>query len=168
MTSILLQGGCLCGAIRFECRAEPITAVFCHCRTCQKFHAAPYAACAMMPEGTIAVVSGEPARYEVVGDSGAVVFREFCSSCGTQLFSGSSLYPQSKTVKIAALDDPAAIHPIAHLHTQNRIPWACIEDGLPRFLRQVESMDDLVQLWVERTPSAAQQGVAADAAPRRG
>jgi len=106
-----LRGGCLCGAIRFECRADPITAVFCHCRACQKFHAAPYAACAMMPEGAIVVVSGDPARYEVVGDSGAIVFREFCGRCGTQLFSGSSGHPQSKTVKIASLDDPSAIHP---------------------------------------------------------
>lgn len=153
-----LHGGCLCGAIRFECPAEPITAVFCHCRTCQKFHAAPYAACAMMPEGTIAVVSGEPARYEVLGDSGAVVFREFCSRCGTQLFSGSSAYPQSRTVKIASLDDPAAIHPIAHLHTEKRIPWACIEDGLPRYLKQVESVADLEQFWAERSAGDASDG----------
>lgn len=160
--SSLLRGGCLCGAIRFECRADPITAVFCHCRTCQRFHAAPYAACAMMPEGAIAVVSGNPARYEVVGDSGAVVFREFCRRCGTQLFSGSSAYPQSKTVKIASLDDPAAIHPIAHLHTENRIPWACIEDGLPRYLKQVGSVVELEQLWAERCTGVAQQRHTAD------
>jgi hypothetical protein len=156
-----LQGGCLCGAIRFECRAEPITAVFCHCRTCQKFHAAPYAACAMMPEGTITLLSGEPVRYDAIGDSGAVVFREFCGRCGTQLFSGSSAFPQSKTVKIAALDDPAAISPIAHLHTESRIPWACIDDGLPRYSKQVQQLDDLERFWAEGGGSAAQQGAAA-------
>ena len=148
--STVLRGGCLCGAIRFECRKEPMTAIFCHCRTCQKFHSAPYAACALMPQGAIVVLSGEPVRYEVIGDSGAVVFREFCGRCGTQLFSGSSSFPHSKTVKIATLDDPAAISPVAHLHTENRIPWACIDDGLPRYLKQEQGVDDLVRLWTEQ------------------
>jgi hypothetical protein len=157
-----LQGGCLCGAIRFECRAEPITAVFCHCRTCQKFHAAPYAACALMPQGAIVVLSGEPMRYDAIGDSGAVVFREFCGQCGTQLFSGSSGFSQSKSVKIAALDDPAAIAPIAHVYTEHRIPWSCIDDGLPRYAKGVQQLVDLESLWVERRQGAAQHGAAAD------
>jgi hypothetical protein len=153
--SFPLHGGCLCGATRFECRAEPITVVFCHCRTCQKFHAAPYAASAMMPAGSVAIVSGEPVRYDVTGDSGAVVFREFCGHCGTQLFAGSAAFPQSKTVKIAALDNPESISPIAHMHTENRIPWACIDDGLPRYLKQVQELADLERLWAGRRAGAA-------------
>lgn len=157
-----LHGGCLCGAIRFECRAEPVSAVICHCRTCQKFHAAPYAACALMPQDTIAVVVGKPLRYDAVGDNGAVVFREFCGRCGTQLFSGSAAFPQSRTVKIAALDDPGAISPVAHVYTESRIPWACIDDGLPRFSRGVQELAELERLWAERRARAAQQGAAAD------
>ena len=153
-----LRGGCLCGAIRFECHADPISAVFCHCRTCQKFHAAPYAACALMLQGAIAIVLGEPLRYDAVGDNGAVVFREFCGRCGTQLFSGSATYPESKTVKIAALDNPAAISPIAHVYTESRVPWACIDDGLPRFSRGVREFAELERLWAERRSGAAQQG----------
>jgi hypothetical protein len=160
--SFPLHGGCLCGATRFECRAEPITAVLCHCRTCQKFHAAPYAACAMMPQGSIVVVAGEPVRFDAIGDTGAVVFREFCGRCGTQLFSGSSAFSLSKTVKVAALDNPAAIPPVAHLHTENRIPWACISDGLPRYVKQVQELTDLERLWAEGGAGAAQQGAAAD------
>jgi hypothetical protein len=115
-----------------------------------------------MPQGSIAVVSGEPVRYDTIGDSGAVVSREFCGRCGTPLFSGSSAFPQSKTVKIAALDNPPAISPIAHMHTENRIPWACIDDGLPRYLKQVQQLTDLERLWAERSAGAAQQGTATD------
>jgi hypothetical protein len=29
-------GGCMCCAIRYECLAEPIVMVHCHCRDCQR------------------------------------------------------------------------------------------------------------------------------------
>jgi len=149
-----LRGGCLCGAIRYECRAAPISAVFCHCRTCQKFHAAPYAACARVPAGAVTVVSGEPRRHTVVGDGGAAVFREFCGDCGTQLFSGSEAFSESKTIKIATLDDPASVAPVAHVWTEKAIPWARFDDGLPRHPRQIE-WADLERLWAERPDRGA-------------
>ncbi len=32
---IPFTGGCVCGAIRYECSAEPIMMFKCHCRDCQ-------------------------------------------------------------------------------------------------------------------------------------
>jgi hypothetical protein len=147
--SSLLRGGCLCGAIRFECRGAPVFAAFCHCRHCQKAHAAPYSAAVLMAPGSIALVSGEPRRYTAVADNGASTFREFCGQCGTHLFSGGEAFPQFKTIKIATLDDPEAISPIAHMWTENLIQWARIADGLPHFPKQAE-LADLKRLWEER------------------
>ena len=147
--SASLSGGCLCGAIRFECRGEPVSAVICHCLDCQKAHSAPYAACALMPPGTLALLSGEPSRYSVVANSGAVTFREFCGRCGTHLFSGSEAFPQWRSVKIGALDDPGSIAPVVHVWTERAVPWARVDDGLPRYARQIEAAE-LEQLWAER------------------
>lgn len=30
-----ITGGCACGAIRYECTAEPVAAMHCQCRDCQ-------------------------------------------------------------------------------------------------------------------------------------
>jgi hypothetical protein len=30
-----ITGGCLCGAIRYACDAEPLGAYLCHCTDCQ-------------------------------------------------------------------------------------------------------------------------------------
>ena len=34
-------GGCACGAIRYECSAEPVVSYMCHCRDCQKPSVSP-------------------------------------------------------------------------------------------------------------------------------
>ena len=36
-------GGCVCGAIRYECDAEPIMTFKCHCRDCQHVTGGAYA-----------------------------------------------------------------------------------------------------------------------------
>jgi hypothetical protein len=102
-----------------------------------------------MPPGSIALLSGAPKRYELTADSGAGVFKEFCGDCGTQLFSGGDKFPEFKAVKIATLDDPSAISPVAHVWTENLITWACIDEGLPRFAKQTD-VAELERLWAER------------------
>jgi hypothetical protein len=102
-----------------------------------------------VPPGSIDLLAGEPKRHETVGDSGARVFREFCGRCGTHLFSGRVADPDFKSIKIAALDDPAVISPIAHIWTKSQISWACTEDGLPRFPQSAD-MTELERIWKEK------------------
>jgi hypothetical protein len=146
-----LTGSCLCGAIKFECDGEPLTAVFCHCRNCQKAHSAPYAAAVLMPPSSIRVLqSASLRRHETIADSGSAVFREFCGLCGTHLFSGGAAFPELKSIKIAALDDPNSVVPVVHVWTEQEIEWARVDDDSPRFHRQAE-MSEIVDLWRTRS-----------------
>jgi len=46
---IPFTGGCACGAIRYECTAEPVIMVKCHCRDCQHITGGGFAAAVLVP-----------------------------------------------------------------------------------------------------------------------
>ena len=37
-----LEGGCLCGAVRYRIGVEPRNADYCHCRMCRRAGGAPW------------------------------------------------------------------------------------------------------------------------------
>jgi hypothetical protein len=39
-----ISGGCACGAIHYECNADPVVMLNCHCRDCQRASGSAYAA----------------------------------------------------------------------------------------------------------------------------
>jgi hypothetical protein len=36
-----IEGGCLCGAVRFVATGEPLNVAWCHCESCRKHSGAP-------------------------------------------------------------------------------------------------------------------------------
>ena len=55
-----MTGGCLCGAVRYECTGEPVFSLLCHCRDCQRQSGSAYAAAVRVPAVTFRVTRGEP------------------------------------------------------------------------------------------------------------
>ena len=77
-----MAGGCLCGAVRYECSGEPVFSLLCHCRDCQRQSGSAYAAAVRVPAASFRVTRGEPKLYVKTGDSGNQVTRAFCPECG--------------------------------------------------------------------------------------
>jgi hypothetical protein len=50
-----LSGGCACGAIQYECSADPVLMLNCHCRDCQKASGSAYAAIAVLPKSAVQI-----------------------------------------------------------------------------------------------------------------
>jgi hypothetical protein len=124
-----LEGGCLCGAVRYAVSGEPVTSGFCHCKLCRGSAGAPVMAWAMFPEGQFAYTKGKPAIYESTPGS----LRAFCGACGTQVaFTGDGI-PGLVDITVGSLDDPSALPPQAHIFESRRISWLHLSDDLPRF-----------------------------------
>ena len=68
-----LSGGCACGAIHYECSADPVLMLNCHCRDCQQASGSAYAAIVVVSK-TALQIRGEP-RYHKVRADGHASFR---------------------------------------------------------------------------------------------
>lgn len=106
-----IQGGCLCGAIRYRSASEPTRRVTCDCRHCQKQDGAAVAILVGVVGNTLKVQGLIPSVYEDVRESGSIVLRSFCSECGSSLFSESYADPTIVFIKAATLDDNSWIQP---------------------------------------------------------
>jgi len=124
-------GGCLCKAVRYEIAAEPIVARTCWCRVCQYIGAGSATVNVAFPKSATKV-SGELRDYRSVADSGAVMHRRFCPTCGTHLFSEAEPRPYTIFVRAGTLDDPEIARPAATIWTSRAPSWACIDDSIPR------------------------------------
>ena len=54
----------MCGAVRYECTAEPIFMGNCHCRDCQQASGSAYAAAIGVPQSVVKITGNVKARYE--------------------------------------------------------------------------------------------------------
>ena len=113
------QGGCLCSAIRFRISGEPLFSSICHCSTCRRASAAPTVAWLTFNRGQVEILSGNPRSYR----SSQGVVRQFCGSCGSQLFYESVERPADIDITTASLDNPQLFPPTLEVWLEHRVPW---------------------------------------------
>ena len=124
-----LEGGCLCGQVRYRISAEPAHAGYCHCRMCQRASGAPVVPWLTVASQAFAWTGGAPGVYR----SSQSAERLFCPTCGTQLVFREFAEPDLLDVTLASLDDPEAVRPRHHIWTASRIGWFDTADDLPRY-----------------------------------
>ena len=125
--TMIRQGGCLCGAVRFKARGEPINVRICHCRRCQKAMGSPFFARALFDQNAL-TVEGGTASYP----SSEMIDRVFCMTCGTRLFAWRR-DGTAAGVALATFDDRNAFAPTEHIWVAEKIAWVRLDDGLPQY-----------------------------------
>lgn len=123
-------GGCLCGAVRYEITAEPVMQAICHCKNCQRQAGSVLSVIVGLPRDGI-TISGETTTYEDNGESGLKVWRKFCPTCGSPLFTDAESAPQLWFVKAGTLDDTDWIEPQIQFWTASRQHWMPACESIP-------------------------------------
>ncbi|HEY8610074.1 MAG TPA: GFA family protein [Roseomonas sp.] len=101
------EGGCICGAVRYETLAEPLRVTTCHCQFCQRATGSAYMVEPIFRREDLRVTKGSPATYEHrSGGSGKLVHIHFCATCGTKLYLSFERFPTSCGVYAGTFDDP--------------------------------------------------------------
>jgi hypothetical protein len=122
-----LTGGCLCKAIRYECKEPPCDVHYCHCRLCQLAFGNVFAVFGSLPMASLSFTRGAPQLYR----STPHAERGFCVACGTPL---TFRYLRSEwiAISIGSLDIPDAVRPEMHWGIESQVPWLALHDDLPR------------------------------------
>ncbi|HEY2917931.1 MAG TPA: GFA family protein [Candidatus Binatia bacterium] len=113
-----IEGGCLCGAVRYRAYAEAYGITHCHCRTCRRASGAAFVTWAGFDTDKFTFIQGKPTSYA----SSATVVRTFCGECGTALTYQRDDLPGSIDVTLGSMDDPEALRPQDHTGPRASFP----------------------------------------------
>ena len=131
MTDNPVEGGCLCGAIRYRSELAPIASVLCHCSSCRRASGAPSLAWLILPAEGFSFTQGEPKTFR----SSPHVARGFCDRCGTSILYRSDNRPEVMDVPTATADHPERFPPQREIWLGEKVPWEMVNPELPQFPR---------------------------------
>lgn len=126
----IIEGGCLCGQVRYCVSAEEAQTIVCHCRHCQKQSGSAFSIMVIAPRAGF-TLSGELGSHVDRGDSGATVLRKFCPVCGSSVLSEPQAMPTLIGIKAGTLDNVSQLKPQVHVWCSSAQPWIALPGDVP-------------------------------------
>jgi len=125
---VKIQGGCLCGAMRYEVDGPLTDVANCHCSMCRRFHGAAFATYAKIGVEHFRWLSGQDllTAYETSPGIGWA----FCRICGSSL--GVPMHGKLSEITLGSLDTDPGVRPAEHIFVGSKAAWFEITDTLPR------------------------------------
>ncbi|GFE63087.1 GFA family protein [Litoreibacter roseus] len=120
----MLEGGCLCGAVRYAVSGELRPIIACHCAQCRKTSGYHVAATSCAREHL--EVDGEVSWYR----SSETAQRGFCGICGSNLFwTGPGTHT---SIFAGTLDETGDLKIAGHIFCADKGDYYEIPDGVPK------------------------------------
>ena len=120
MDPVVRTGGCLCGAVRYSVRGEPVHVGRCHCTDCRRESGSAFTIYAHWPVE----------QFEVRGEIVSYEGRGFCPRCGSRLLDPPEPGDDLIEVRIGTLDDaPFGLKPEAEVWVKRREAWISPVEG---------------------------------------
>ena len=129
---VVLEGGCLCGAIRYRLTGPSLFVSQCCCKDCQKATGTGHTTIVGIHKDQLAI-EGAPATYTNTGESGGRVTRHFCGACAGRLYTSGDLPGDVIMVQAGSLDDPGAIAPQSVIYLKDAVNWDHFDPALPKY-----------------------------------
>ena len=120
-----IEGGCLCGKVRYSGEAEPIFAGVCHCTNCQKGSGSVFNAVIAVPKPAVSL-TGAVSTYEGRGDTGNATYKRFCPACGSPVAEEAAIMADVVMIPVGTLDDPGSVNPTMQIYCDSAQPWALL------------------------------------------
>lgn len=144
------EGGCLCGDVRYDLRAEPITLYACHCTDCQRQTGSAFVLSMIVPRTAIVLLRGDPATYRIDLPDGLTRQGRYCPRCATRLWGEPVKVPQVASLRAGSLDDRSWFEPVGHIWVSSAQPWAAPPGGPLCHPRQPPDLGPWIAAWQHR------------------
>jgi hypothetical protein len=130
--SVLREGGCACGTVRYRLASDPLFTHCCHCLNCQRQTGSAFVINLLIEAERVVLLAGDPQPIEVPRDDGSKqkIFR--CPICQVGVFSEYGR-PEVRFVRGGTLDQPSSVVPDVHIFTRSKLPWITLPDSAPAF-----------------------------------
>ncbi len=130
-----INGGCLCGQVRYTVDAKPIVTRACWCTLCQRLASGNATVNLAFPSCAVTVV-GELQDYASIADSGNKMHRRFCPKCGVHLFSEAEERPKIIVIRAGTLDNTEQVVIEGIIWTSEAPSWAYLDPNVVHFEKQ--------------------------------
>jgi hypothetical protein len=127
-----IEGGCLCGQVRYSGEAEPIFVGVCHCANCQRGSGTAFSTVVAVPKPAI-TFTGTVKTYEGRGDSGKATYKRFCPDCGSPIADEAELMADTVMIPVGTLDDRSWVKPTMQIYCDSAQPWVNLVGDMQRF-----------------------------------
>ena len=123
-----LEGGCICGSVRFNCIGAPERVTVCHCLWCQRRTGSAYGVevVYLKPNVTVAGASQQSHRHKS-DESGRWLDMHFCEKCGTNLGLTLEIREDIRSLPAGIFDDPLWFEnndvEVRHVYMRSRREW---------------------------------------------
>ena len=135
----MVEGSCLCGAVRFAIDGRVSPLQYCHCQRCHKASGGAFVAAVAASMESFRWLQGD----DLVGVFALPVRSEpppyrtaFCRRCGAPVPIADPERPFA-VIPAGALDGQPTLTPFRHIFVSLNPPWYEIRDDLPRFEQHV-------------------------------
>ena len=117
----MIEGGCLCGGVRYAITGALADVQVCHCQSCQKAQGGPFATNIPVDRACFEWRRGEAQIRDYESSPGK--HRLFCGRCGSPLISRRDAMPQAVRVRAGTLDHAPEAHIASQAFTAQAVPW---------------------------------------------
>ena len=142
-----VEGGCQCGAVRYQVTAPPLGVYNCHCRDCQRSSGSTHTMSMPIRRERVVLLQGELVAYDKRADSGRVVRMMGCARCGTKVWNEPLSSPAMLVIKPGTLDDMSWAVPVGNIWTASKVTWVEIDESLVNFPGQPPDRQPLFDAW---------------------
>lgn len=150
------QGGCGCGAVRFEAISAPLFVHCCHCRWCQRETGAAFALNALIETDRVRVIVGAPVLIDTPSESGKGQKIARCPRCQIALWSHyAGMGEKVAFIRVGSLDKPDIAPPDIHIFTESKQPWLVLPAGARICERYYKWRDEWPEASIARFQSIA-------------